>query len=226
MKLTFLGHSSFLVEYNGKNLLFDPFVSGNDLASAIKVEEIKADYILLSHGHMDHVLDAETIGKRNNATIVSNFEIASYYGEKGLNHHPMNFGGSWKFDFGKVKYTPALHSSVLPDGTYGGNPGGFIVSEGEGTFYFSGDTCLDLNMQLIPKLGYKLDFAIFPIGGNFTMDLEEALIASDFVECDTIIGCHFDTFGYIKIDKDEAVRRFEEKNKKLILLNIGQSIEI
>lgn len=226
MKLTFLGHSSFLVEYNGKNLLFDPFISGNELATAIDIDSLKADYILLSHGHSDHVLDAEAIGKRNDATIISNFEIASYYGEKGLKNHPMNFGGSWKFDFGKVKYTSALHSSVLPDGTYGGNPGGFVISEGGKTFYFSGDTSLDMNMQLIPKLGYKLDFSIFPIGGNFTMDIEEAIIASDFVGCDTVIGCHFDTFGYIKIDAEEAVKRFEERNKKLILLDIAQSIEI
>lgn len=226
MKLTFLGHSSFLAEYNGKNLLFDPFISGNELASAIRVEDIKADYILLSHGHQDHVLDAESIAKANDSTIISNYEIATYYGEKGIKFHPMNFGGSWNFDFGRVKYTPALHSSVLPDGTYAGNPGGFIVSEGEVTFYYSGDTCLDLNMQLIPRLGFKLDFAIFPIGGNFTMDIDEALLASDFVACDKIIGCHFDTFGYIKINKEEAKRRFRERGKELILPEIGQSIEI
>jgi L-ascorbate metabolism protein UlaG (beta-lactamase superfamily) len=226
MLVTFLGHSCFLVETKGYSLLFDPFISGNPLASSLSVEDIKADYILLSHGHLDHVLDAERIAENNQSTIVSNYEIATYYGNKGLKNHPMNHGGSFVFPFGRVKYTPAIHSSSLPDGSYGGNPGGFVVQNEEGTFYFSGDTSLDLNMQLIPKLFGAINFCILPIGSNFTMDVEEAVLAAEFLQCNTIVACHFDTFPPIAIKQQEALEKFEIANKKLHILSIGQTIEL
>lgn len=227
MKLTFYGHACFSVEIAGKNILFDPFISNNELAKDIDVQSIKADYILISHGHADHVADALTIAQNNNATIVSNYEIVSWFGglHKYSNGHPMNHGGSWQFDFGKVKYVSAIHSSVLPDGSYGGNPGGFVIESAEGNFYFAGDTALTYDMKLIP-LFTKLDFAVLPIGDNFTMGIDEAVMAAEFVECATIVGVHYDTFGYIKIDHETAIQKFKDKNKKLILLEIGTSMDL
>ncbi|MEN0002777.1 MAG: metal-dependent hydrolase [Bacteroidota bacterium] len=226
MKITYYGHSSFGIELSSKHLVLDPFISPNELAADISVKDIPADYILVSHGHQDHVVDVETIAEHQSAKIVSNFEIVSWYGEKGLPGHPMNHGGKWAFEGFTAKYVNAVHSSVLPDGTYGGNPGGFVVWNAEQCLYFAGDTALTMDMKLIPMTCPKLDVAILPVGDNFTMSYEEALIASDFIECDRIIGCHYDTFGYIKIDHAAAKKAFEDKGKELILLPIGGSVEI
>lgn len=226
MKLTYIGHGGFIIEVAGKTLVFDPFVTPNDLAKdKINVADIKADYVLLTHGHGDHVVDAEAIAKANNAPIISNFEIVSWYETKGLKGHPMNHGGKWNFDFGTVNYVNAVHSSVLPDGTYGGNPGGFVITTEEGTFYYAGDTALTWDMKLIPMLYPKVDFAILPIGDNFTMSYEHAVIASDFIECNDIIGCHYDTFGYIKINHAAAKQTFDAKGKSLTLPEIGVSFK-
>ncbi len=226
MKITYYGQSAFRIELNDTQLVFDPFISQNPLAKSIDVASIPADFILLSHGHQDHIADAESIARRTKATIVSNYEIVTWYGEKGLNGHPMNHGGKWKFDFGTVKMTNAVHSSVLPDGTYGGNPAGFVLESTAGNFYFAGDTALTLDMKLIPMTSKPLDFAILPIGDNFTMGYEDAVIASDFINCDKIIGCHYDTFGYITIDHEAAKKAFEAKGKELILLEIGKPTNI
>lgn len=226
MQFTFYGHASFGVNVSGKNLLFDPFISSNEKAATIKIEEVPADYILISHGHFDHVEDVEVIAKRTEAKLVSNFEIISWFENKGLtNGHPMNHGGSWEFDFGTVKYVNAVHSSVMPDGAYGGNPGGFIVRSEGANFYYSGDTALHMDMKLIGEYE-KLDFAVLPIGNNFTMGVDDAIIASDFIGCNKIIGVHYDTFGYIEINHEEAKRKFAEVGKELILLEIGQTIQI
>ena len=225
MKITFYGQSSLGIEVAGKNIIVDPFISGNEMASHIDCNELKADYILVTHAHGDHVLDVEAIAKRTGATIVSNAEIATYYEKKGFKSHPMNHGGSWKFDFGSVKYVTAIHSSSFPDGTYGGNPGGFVIESEHKNIYIAGDTALTFDMKLIP-LRTKLDLAILPIGNNFTMDIEDAIIASDFVECDKILGYHYDTFGYIKIDHEEAKKKFFDKGKDLMLLEIGASLEL
>lgn len=226
MKITYYGHASFGVEMKGKHIVFDPFISHNELAKDIDVQQLKADFVLLSHGHGDHVADAEGIATRTGATIVSNAEIAGWYGQKGIKSHGMNHGGKWKFDFGIVKYVNAVHSSGLPDGSYGGNPGGFVVWNDENCFYFAGDTALTMDMKLIPMTCPKLDFAILPIGDNFTMDYEDAVIASDFIECEKIIGCHYDTFGLIKIDHTAAKSAFAKRGKELILLSIGESLDI
>jgi L-ascorbate metabolism protein UlaG (beta-lactamase superfamily) len=225
MKITYYGHSCLGIEVAGKHLLIDPFISGNEYASHINIDEIKADYILITHAHQDHILDVENIVKRTGATVVSNWEIATHYAQKGFNHHPMNHGGSWKFEFGKVKYIHAVHSSSFPDGKYGGNPGGFLIESEHKNIYISGDTALNFDMKLIP-MRTKLDLAVLPIGDNFTMDIEDAIIASDFLECDKILGCHYDTFGFIKIDSEEAKRKFFSKGKDLMLLEIGEAIEI
>jgi L-ascorbate metabolism protein UlaG (beta-lactamase superfamily) len=225
MKFTFYGHACFAVEVSGKKLLFDPFITGNELAKDIDINKIEADYILVSHGHGDHVGDLMAIAKNTGATVISNAEITSWVLKQGHEKvHPMNFGAR-DFDFGKVHYVPAIHSSGLPDGSYGGNPGGFVIRTEEINFYFAGDTCLTMDMQLIPRYT-KLDVAILPIGGNFTMDAEEASIAAEFVQCDKVVGVHFDTFGYIVIDHDKAVNIFKQKGKELMLPEIGKTIEI
>lgn len=225
MKITFYGHASLGIEVGGKHILVDPYISANPNASHININEIKADYILLTHAHSDHILDVEYIASRTNAVVVSNYEVASHFGAKGLQYHPMNHGGSWNFDFGKVKYVNAVHSSSFPDGSNGGNPGGFVIEGEHKNIYISGDTALTMDMKLIP-MRTKLDLAIFPIGDNFTMDVEDAIIASDFVDCDKILGVHYDTFGYIVINHEESIRKFFDKGKDLMLLKIGESIEL
>lgn len=225
MKITFLGHASLQILIGETYILVDPFISGNPKAAHIEMDSLKADYILVTHAHFDHTKDVETIAKRTNAIIVSNFEIATHYQNKGFNVHPMNHGGSWEFDFGRVKYVNAVHTSSFEDGTYGGQPGGFVIEGEHKNIYIAGDTALTYDMKLIP-MQTKLDLAILPIGDNFTMGIEDAIIASDFVECDKILGYHFDTFGYIEINHDDAKRRFFEKDKDLMLLEIGASIEL
>lgn len=226
MKLTYLGQSAFHLYTKGINLIFDPMISSNPLASHIDISALKSEYILLSHGHGDHVADAEALATQNKARIISNYEVVSWYENKGIGGHPMNLGGKFKFDFGTVKYVQAVHSSILPDGSYGGASGGFVIWNEEKSFYFAGDTALTLDMKLIPMVCPTLDFAILPIGDNFTMGYEDAVIAADFIQCDKIIGCHYDTFGYIKIDHEAAISEFKNAGKELILLNIGQSIEL
>ena len=223
MKITFYGHASIGIEVGGKHILVDPFISANPLAENVDINTIKADYILLTHAHGDHILDVEAIAERTEAVIVSNAEIASYYASKGFQAHPMNHGGSWNFDFGKVKYVNAIHSSSFPDGTNGGNPGGFVIEGEHKNIYIAGDTALTMDMKLIP-MRTKLDLAILPIGDNFTMDIEDAIIASDFIECNKVLGYHYDTFGFIEIDHKIAIQKFSDKGKDLMLLKIGESI--
>ena len=225
MKITFYGHASLGIEVGGKHIIVDPYISANDSASHIDIMQLKADYIFITHAHGDHILDVEAIAKNTGATIVSNAEIAGYYENKGFKAHPMNHGGSWQFDFGKVKYVVAQHSSSFPDGTYGGNQGGFVIEGEHKNIYIAGDTALTYDMKLIP-LRTKLDLAILPIGSNFTMDVEDAIIASDFLECDKILGYHYDTFGYIKINHEESIKKFFDKGKDLMLLPIGESLEL
>ncbi len=227
MIIKFLGHSCFEIKYNGKVLLFDPFIHGNPLIKNFDLSQLRPDYILLSHSHGDHVADAEVIAKQSGATIISNYEVATWFTEqKGIKSHTLNHGGKWQFDFGTVKYVNAVHSSTMLDGSPGGNAGGFVIWGGDKTLYFAGDTALTLDMKLIPMTCPKLDVAILPIGDNFTMGYDDASIAAQFVECNNVIGCHFDTFGYIKIDHTKALAAFNSKDIKLTLPEIGQTIEI
>lgn len=225
MKITFLGHASLQIEVAGKYIIVDPFITGNELAKGIDVNTLKADYILITHAHQDHILDVETIAKNTGAKLVSNYEIITHYEQKGIDGHPMNHGGSWQFDFGKVTYTNAIHTSSFPDGSYGGQPGGFVIETDEGNIYIAGDTALTMDMKLIPMFA-KIDFAILPIGDNFTMGIDSAIYASDFVECKNILGYHYDTFGYIEINHIEAKSKFSNAEKTLHLLEIGESIKI
>ncbi len=225
MKITAYGHGCIGMEIGNTNIIVDPFITENPLAKdTIKLEDLKADFILVTHAHFDHTADVDALAKQTGAIIVSNYEIAMYYQAKENKVHPMNHGGAWSFDFGKVKYVNAVHTSSFGDGTYGGQPGGFVI-EADKNIYIAGDTALTMDMKLIP-MQTKLDLAIFPIGDNFTMGIEDAIIAADFVECDKVLGIHYDTFGYIKIDKDEARTKFSKARKDLTLLEVGGSMEL
>lgn len=223
MKYTYYGQSCFLLETSSAKLLFDPFISGNPLAKHIKVEEIVADYILVSHGHGDHVADLVDIAKRTNAKVICMPEIAGWLQKQGVtNIHDMNIG-KFRFDFGTVRMVSATHSSSLPDGSYGGNPAGFVLDVDGMQIYFAGDTGLTLDMKLLAEL-YQLEYAILPIGGNYTMDPDDAVIAAGYVNCDKVIGVHYDSFPVISIDKSFAVESFKRAQKTLLLPAIGETL--
>lgn len=226
MKVTYYGHSCFMMEIKNRQILFDPFITPNELAKDIDVSRIKPDYILVSHGHIDHIADAIDIASASGAMVVSNFEIITWFETKGIkNGHPMNIGGSWNFDFGRLKLVNAVHSSVLPDGTYGGNPYGFLIESSEANIYYAGDTALTLDMQLIARTT-NVDYAFLPIGDNFTMGIDDAVQAAQFVKCDKVIAMHYDTMDLIKIDREEAKKKFRNAECKLIMMDIGEEKEL
>jgi L-ascorbate metabolism protein UlaG (beta-lactamase superfamily) len=222
MNIKFLGHSCFSIEINEVTILIDPFISGNALASHIDISTLKADFILLTHAHQDHVLDVEVIAERTKAVIISNYEIAMYYEAKDLNIFPLNHGGTFKTNDFSAKYVNAIHTSSFADGAYGGEPGGFVISSKDKNIYVAGDTAVTMDMKLIP-MSVKLDASILPIGDTFTMGVEDAIIASDLVECGKVIGCHFNTFPPIEIDVEDAKSKFSSKGKELIILEIGEN---
>jgi L-ascorbate metabolism protein UlaG (beta-lactamase superfamily) len=225
MKFTYYGHSCFCVEVKGKKLLFDPFITPNELAKGVDVNTVEADYILISHGHEDHVADCVSIAKRTGATVICSWEIYIWLGKQGVeNVHPMNTGGKKTFEFGTVKCTAAQHSSSLPDGSYGGNPMGFIVIADK-NFYYSGDTALTLDMQLVPQSA-PVSFCILPIGDNFTMGYEDAARAAHMISCHTVIGVHYNTFPYIVVDIDKTKAHFERNGLDLRLPGIGETINL
>ena len=226
MKVQYLGHASLLIEANGKSIIVDPFITPNELAKNIDFESLKADYILVTHAHQDHVYDVEALAKRTGATIISNAEIAGYYGAKGLNTHGMNTGGKYEFDFGKIKSTIAFHSSSFADGAYGGDPNGYIIEADDKRIYIAGDTALTYEMKLIPEMVGDINLAVLPIGDNFTMGAKDAVIAAEFVGATKVLGYHFDTFPPIKIDKGEAKSIFFNKNIELVLLEIGEDLTV
>jgi L-ascorbate metabolism protein UlaG (beta-lactamase superfamily) len=225
MNFTYYGHACFAVEVGGRTLLFDPFITPNPLAAGVDVDSLRADYILVSHGHEDHLADAASLAKRTGATVLANYEVGQWLGKKGAAKvHPLNHGGGCAFDFGRVKFVNAIHSSSMPDGSYGGNPGGFVVESAHGNFYYSGDTALTLDMKLIAE-STRLTFAVLCLGGNFTMDAEDAVKAAHFLDCAEIAGVHYDTFPPIKIDHEKAKKIFAKAGKKLHLLKIGETWE-
>jgi|ERR1041385_2437460 L-ascorbate metabolism protein UlaG (beta-lactamase superfamily) len=226
MKLTYYGHACFAVSAAGKTLLFDPFISQNPLARRIDLEEIDADFILVSHGHGDHIADVATIAGRTGATVITPFEVGEWFEKKGIrNIQAMNHGGAARTSFGRVKLTAAIHSSSMPDGSYGGNPCGFVVESSEGNFYYSGDTALTSDMRLIGEQT-QLRFAALPIGDFYTMGITDAVRAADLVGVKKIVGVHYDTFPPIQIDREAAQKTAEAGGKELLLPAIGESIEI
>ncbi|MEO6849818.1 MAG: metal-dependent hydrolase [Mucilaginibacter sp.] len=225
MKFTYYGQAAFEIETCGKKLLFDPFISPNELAKHIDVNSLKPDYILLSHGHGDHIADLFTIQKNSGAKVICIAEIANWLGSKGIpDAHGMNIGGGYNFDFGRVKMVTAIHSSSMPDGTYGGNPAGFVIYAEGKKVYFAGDTALTYDMKLLAD--ENLDWAILPIGDNYTMGAEDAIKATEFINCKNVIGVHYDTFPPIRINKDEVAGMFVKAGLNLKLPAIGESLEL
>ena len=226
MQFTYYGQAGFSVVIKGKTILFDPFITHNPLAKNIDIKSIKADYLFISHGHSDHTADAIKIAKQTDAMCVGAAEIGDWFMKKGIKKvHPINPGGPIKFDFGSVRGVTAVHSSSFDDGSYAGNPLGFVFTSDDGNFYFAGDTALTLDMQLIPRFA-KLNFAVLPIGGNYTMDASDAIIAADFIQCNTIVGVHYNTFDAIKIDTKKAVADFKAAGKTLLLPAVGETIDV
>jgi L-ascorbate metabolism protein UlaG (beta-lactamase superfamily) len=223
MNITYFGHSCFQVEISGAKILFDPFITPNPLARNIDIQTILPDFILISHGHSDHVADVAEIAKNSNAKLVAMWEVVSWFEKQGIkNGHAMNIGGSFKADFGKITLTHALHSSSMPDGSYGGNAAGFVVHSEDSNFYYAGDTALFGDMSLIAKQ-HQPEFAFLPIGDNFTMDYTSALEAAKLLNVKKVIGMHYDTFDAIRIDQEEAVKYFNADGIELILLKIGET---
>ncbi|MFN5335150.1 MAG: metal-dependent hydrolase [Bacteroidota bacterium] len=225
MQFSYYGHSCFSIMINGKSLLFDPFISPNPLAQEINISDIQADYILVSHGHEDHIADCVSIALRTKATVISNWEICNWLQSKGIEKTiPMNIGGKKIFEFGILKCVIAQHSSSLPDGSYGGNPMGFLI-QSDKTIYYSGDTALSLDMQLVAQDG-PLNWAILPVGDHFTMGYEDAAKAAHMIQSSEVIGVHFNTFPYIAIDQENAVNYFKKNGLNLTLPEIGKTIDL
>ncbi len=226
MKLTFLSHSCFLIETADHTLIIDPFLTGNPKAQ-VSADDIKCDYVLVTHGHGDHIGDAVAIAKQNDATIIGNYEVATYCGKKGANAHPMHIGGSWNFPFGKVKLTIAHHGSGLDtdDGfIYLGNPTGMLIFVEGKTIFHAGDTGLFLDMKLIGEL-HPIDVAILPIGDNFTMGIDDAAKAVEFLNPKVVIPMHYNTFGFIEVDDQEFKQKASASGAEVNILEVGQSYE-
>lgn len=225
MKVTWYGHSCVGVSTGAHHILIDPFISGNAKAAHIDINAIPCTHLLITHGHADHVGDAVTIAKRTGAVLVSNYEVGNWFTKQGVERTVgMNVGGSAEIEGLRVKYTIAHHSSQLPDGTYGGNPGGFVVTAAEGAFHHAGDTALTLDMQLLKR--HALKFACLPIGDHFTMGPADAAEAAALMGAKKVLGLHYDTFPPIAIDHAAAKRAFQEAGAELLLPAIGETITI
>lgn len=225
-KITWYGHATLGLETGGKNILVDPFFGGNPSAP-VSADDVQADYILVTHGHGDHVGDTVAIAKRTGATVISNFEICNWLNGQGVqNTHPQHLGGGFKHPFGYLKLTLALHGSALPDGSYGGNPAGFLLTTNDNQkIYLAGDTGLFGDMQLIGDEG--LNLAVIPIGDNFTMGPEDALRAVKLLRPQTVIPIHYGTWDLIAQDPSEwAARVKSATGANVVVLKAGDSFSL
>ena len=224
VELQFLGQSGFSITIANSQVLIDPFLTGNPLTDS-KPEDFSPDYILLTHAHGDHYGDTEAIAKASGAKVISNFEIVNYVATKGIEGHPLNPGGSWDFEFGKLKFVQAFHSSSFPDGTYGGTAMGLILESEGKRIYHAGDTALFSDMQLFGRK--ELDLALLPIGDNFTMGIDDAVEATKLLNAKAVIPIHYDTFGYIEQDPQEFKTAVEtQSTSQCIIIQPGESITL
>lgn len=227
LKITYYGHSTFMVESADVKVLFDPFISGNpSLTKDFNLDEIHPDYILVTHAHDDHIGDLLSIAEASKAMVIGTWEMHVWLNKKGItNTHPMNIGGTRLFDNLQVHMFQAMHTSSFSDGSDGGSAVGFVIEMGAYRFYYAGDTGLFSDMKLIPEL-MPVDFAFLPIGGNFTMNATYAVKAAKFIQCDQIIAMHFDTFGYIVIDHQSVKDEFKQAGIHLLIPEHGYSYQL
>jgi L-ascorbate metabolism protein UlaG (beta-lactamase superfamily) len=224
IKLTWYGHAAMLLEAGGKRLLIDPFFSGNP-AAAISADAAQADFILISHGHGDHVGDAVAIARRTGATVISNFEICNWFQGQGVNAHGQHLGGGHLHPFGYLKLTLALHGSALPDGSYGGNPCGFLLTAEGKKVYLACDTGLFGDMKLIGEEG--LDLAVLPIGDNYTMGPDDALRAAKLLQAKHVVPVHYNTWDLIAQDAGAWAKRVQaETSSKVSVIKPGESVSV
>ncbi len=223
-KIIFHGHSFTELHLKGVKVLIDPFINGNPLCD-IAFEDAKCDFIILTHGHGDHFGDTIELSKKYNATVIATAELAYYLRSKGVTAHDMNLGGAHAFPFGNVKLTLAHHSSSTPDGTYAGDPAGVLIDSDGCLIYHAGDTALFLDMKLIGEM-HKIKYALLPIGDNYTMGIDDAVKAAEFLNAENVIPIHYNTFDVIKADAGEFKRKIESIGKKCIVLLPGELIEI
>ncbi len=223
-QLTFFGHSCWKITAEKTAILIDPFINGNP-QSPVKEDDVKADYLIVTHAHGDHLGDAIPIAKRSGGTIISNYEIAMYCGKQGAAVHPMHIGGAHAFPFGRVKLTPAWHGSSFPDGSYGGTPAGCIVTVEGKTVYHTGDTGLFMDMQLIGEMN-PIDVALIPIGDNFTMGIDDAVKAAAMLKPKKVIPMHYNTFDMIKSDPTAFSERIRTLGIGIQVLKPGETTDI
>ena len=226
--LTWYGHAAFSLSVGAHTILIDPFLSDNPVAQ-VEADSITTDFIVVSHGHGDHIGDAVAIAKRTGATIISNFEITNWLVQQGIPEnqvHPQHIGGGFDYPFGYLKLTIAHHGSALPDGSYGGNPAGLLFSTIDGeTIYFACDTGLFLDMKLIGEEG--VDLAVLPIGDNFTMGPDDALRAVKLIKPRVVVPVHYDTWGLIAQDAEAwAERVVEETDASCVVIEPGGTYQL
>ncbi|MFD1771088.1 metal-dependent hydrolase [Sphingobacterium suaedae] len=227
MTVTYYGQSCVLFDFQGSQVLLDPFIRYNTLAKHVDIETLHPDYIFLSHAHQDHVADMSAIQKNSGATVAAIVETASWVRKQGVPEDKVieyNFGGTLHLPFGNVKMVYALHTSSTPEGDYAGVPVGYVFFVGNLKIYFAGDTALTMEMKLLEDL--DLDWAFLPIGGHYTMDVDDAIKAAKFVNCTRVVGIHYDTFPPIAIDKKEALRKFRENGLILHLPTVGEALSL
>lgn len=225
MQLTYLGHSAVALELANQQLLIDPFISGNPVATA-NPDDFSPSHIIITHAHGDHYGDSEAIAKRSGATLISTFEIVNYAANNDVKGHGMNIGGGFNFDFGRLTFTPAWHSSAFPDGTYGGMPMGVVIETGGKTIYHAGDTALFGDMKLIGSK-WSIDVALLPIGDNFTMGPQDALTAVSLLEPKVVIPVHYNTFELIAQDAQAFKTEVEARTQaSCMVLEPGQAYNL
>jgi L-ascorbate metabolism protein UlaG (beta-lactamase superfamily) len=226
VEITYYGHSSFLFSSDAE-LLSDPFIKKNKLATNVNIKELNPSHILLTHGHEDHVADAEEIGRQSGAQLIGIVEVINWFKNRGYpNSHSLNFGGWLRLtETSRIKLVQARHSSSMPDGSYGGEAGSYVIEMGDKTLFLAGDTGIHTDMKMYGE-AFDFDLVILPIGGNYTMDPFDAIYAAKYLKCDQVVGCHYDTFPEITINKMEAVQLFKGHAVDLFLLDIGQKITI